>query len=306
MSIQSQVRNPLTASRQAAVARLGRYNRVHLAGVGVLTLVIAAIYSVFELTLYRTFKDTSYDLVIFDQAIRSYAHFHLGLSPIKGMHDGNGPNFSVLGDHFSPIIAVLAPLYWIYDNPQTLLVAQAVLFALAIPPLWVFTRRAFGGSGWKATTAAYLICVAYGLCWPLIAAAHYDFHEVAFAPVLTVIALERFQAGKLRSALIALAFLLLVKEDMGLLVAGIGVYLALNFPASVRRQRLVGIALVVVGVVYTGFATYALIPAFGGDGSYYWAYSALGNNVTQVAEHVVRHPLRTAHRLIHPYQAAHA
>ena len=33
-------------------------------------------------------------------------------------------------------------LYWIYNGPQTLLVAQAVLFALAIPPLWVFTRRA--------------------------------------------------------------------------------------------------------------------------------------------------------------------
>jgi uncharacterized membrane protein len=267
--------------------------------VTLLTIAIAGIYSVFSLTLYRTFKDTNYDLVIFDQAIRSYSHFHLAISPIKGMHDGNGPNFSVLGDHFSPIIAVLAPLYWIYGNPQTLLVAQAILFALATPPLWIFTRRAFGG-GRKATSAAYLICVAYGLCWPLVAAAHYDFHEVAFAPLLTVIALERFQAGRLRSALIALAFLLLVKEDMGLLVAGIGAYLALSFPDSVRRQRLVGIGLVVLGVAYTAFATYVIIPAFGGFGDFYWAYSALGSNVPQVAEHIARHPVGTVRRLFHP------
>ena len=100
--------------------------------------------------------------------------------------------------------------------------------------------------------------------------------------MLTAIALERFQAGRLRSALIALAFLLLVKEDMGLLVAGIGVYLAVSRPGVVRRKWLVGIGLVVVGVAYTAFATYVLIPAFGGRSDYYWAHSSLGNNIPQI------------------------
>ena len=116
--------------------------------------------------------------------------------------------------------------------------AQAVLFALAIPPLWLFTRRAFGG-GQKATVAAYLVSVAYALSWPIASALAFDFHEVAFAPVLTAVALERLQAGRLRTALIALAALLLVKEDMGLLVAGIGLYLAVARPRVVRRQLLV-------------------------------------------------------------------
>jgi hypothetical protein len=98
-------------------------------------------YCVFALGLYHTFQTTSYDLVIFDQAVRSYAHLHPGISVVKGVHNFFGPNFSILGDHWSPILASLAPLYWIYNGPVTLLVAQAVLFALAIPPLWVFTRR---------------------------------------------------------------------------------------------------------------------------------------------------------------------
>ena len=84
--------------------------------------------------------------MIFDQAVRSYAHFQPGISVIKGLHNGFGPHFSILGDHWSPILASLAPLYWIYNSPETLLVAQAVLFALAVPPLWLFTRRAFGGA----------------------------------------------------------------------------------------------------------------------------------------------------------------
>src|SRR5580704_10342729 len=159
----------LRAGGQAAIERVTKPSPAHLVGVGVITGAVALIYSVYSLFLYYTFKTSAYDLTIFDQAERSYAHFHPGISVIKGVHNGFGPNFSVLGDHWSPILAALAPLYWIYGSPVTLLVAQAVLFALAIPPLWVFTRRAFAG-GTKAVAAAYLVSVAYALCWPVASA----------------------------------------------------------------------------------------------------------------------------------------
>ena len=271
----------------------------HGVAVGVLTALMAVGYSVFSLALYYTFQTSSYDLVIFDEAVRSYAHFHPGISVIKGLHNGFGPNFSVLGDHWSPILAALAPLYWIYNSPETLLVAQAVLFALAVPPLWLFTRRAFGG-GRKATVAAYLVSVAYALSWPIASAAAFDFHEVAFAPVLTAVALERLQAGRLRTALIALAALLLVKEDMGVFVAGIGVYLAVARPQVVSRQRLVALVLIVVGVADTWVATYILIPAFGGRSDYYWAYGVLGHNVPQVLAHIIAHPLGALRLFVTP------
>jgi len=261
----------------------------HALAVTALTGVVAAGYSVFALGLYNTFQTTSYDLVIFDEAVRSYAHFQPGISVIKGVHNGFGPNFSILGDHWSPILAALAPLYWIYSSPVTLLVAQAVLFALAIPPLWLFTRRAFGGGG-KAVTAAYLVSVAYALCWPIASALDFDFHEVAFAPVLTAVALERLSAGRLRTAVIALAALLLVKEDMGLFVAGIGIYLAVSRPRVVRRQLTVGLCLIAAGIADTVFTTYVLIPAFGGRASYYWAYTALGSSAPQAAWHLITHP----------------
>jgi hypothetical protein len=118
--------------------------------------------------------------------------------------------------------------------------------------------------------------------------------------VLTAIALERLQAGRLRTALIALAGLLLVKEDMGLLVAGLGVYLAISVAPTLRRQRVVGLAFVAGGLAYTAFATYVLIPAFGGLAGHYWAYSDLGNNVPQVVAHIIRHPLGTLRLLVRP------
>src|SRR5215831_9999508 len=278
---------PPAIGRGSAGRTSGR--RAHRVAVGILTALTAAAYSAIALARYYTFHTGSYDLVIFDQAVRSYAHFQPGISIIKGVHNGFGPHFSVLGDHWSPILAALAPAYWIYNGPQTLLVAQAILFALAIPPVWLFTRRAFGG-GPRAVIAAYLVSVVYLLSWPIAEALTFNFHEVAFAPVLTAVALERLQAGRLRTALIALAALLLVKEDMGLLVAGIGLYLAVARPRVVPRQLLVAAVLIVVGIADTVVATYVLIPAFGGRSDYYWAYTALGSNASQAVWHLITHP----------------
>jgi uncharacterized membrane protein len=267
-------------------------------GAGMLVLLAAALYSTFALFRFYQFNSATYDLVIFDQAISSYAHFQPGISMVKGLHNGFGPHFSVLGDHFSPIIAVLAPLYWIHNAPQNLLIAQAVLFALAIPPLWVFTRRALGG-GRRGTLAAYFVSVAYMLSWPIAAAAAFDFHEVAFVPLLSAVALERLQAGRTRTALLALGGLLLVKEDMGLMVAGFGVVLLVS-RQYLNRQRLLGIGLIAGGLAATVLSVYVLIPAMGGRADYYFAYGAFGSNVPQALLHMAEHPLRALQELVTP------
>jgi uncharacterized membrane protein len=278
-----------------AASRRGR-NQL---AVGLLTALAGAAYSAFALIRYHTYLSASYDLVIFDQAVRSYAHLQPGISVMKGLHNGFGPHFSVLGDHWSPILAAAAPLYWVSNSPANLLVAQAVLFALAIPPLWLFTRRAFGG-GTKATAAAYLVSASYALSWPIASALAFDFHEVAFAPVLIAVALERLQAGRLRTALVALAALLLVKEDMGFLIAGIGIYLATSRPGTLRRPVATGLILAAVGLAASVVSIYVLIPAFGGRSGYYWAYGALGGNVPQVFGHIILHPLSSLRILITP------
>jgi hypothetical protein len=116
----------ITPTRRPGVSGLAGRRWRNRAGVGLLTALTAASYAVFALTRQYTVHTTSYDLVIFDQAVRSYAHFQPGTSIIKGVHNGFGPGFSVLGDHWSPAIAVLAPAYWIHNGPTNLLVAPGV------------------------------------------------------------------------------------------------------------------------------------------------------------------------------------
>jgi uncharacterized membrane protein len=257
--------------------------------VGALTAFAAFLYCLDSLLLFRRFLASTFDLVIFDQGIRGYAHLAAPVSIARGVSDGQSAHFILLADHWSPILALLAPLYWIHDDPTTLLVAQGVLFALAIPPLWAYTRRQLGAA------AAYFVCVAYALSLPVMAAVIFDFHEVAFVPVLTAVMVERFDAGRRWGGLAAAAALLLVKEDMGLLVAGYGCYLLLT------RRRWTGLAFVVGGLLATWVATHVLIPAFGGSASFYWAYGQFGSTLGGALVNVITHPLHALHVFFTPW-----
>ena len=275
------------SSRRARAAAVIR-GRVTVIRVTALTAAAALIYAVYALIRFRRFLTSTFDLVIFDQGVRGYAHFSAPVSIARGVADGGTAHFVLLSDHWSPILAVLAPLYWIHDGPATLLLAQAVLFALAIPPLWAFTRRQLGAP------CAYFVSAAYALSLPVMAAVTFDFHEAAFVPVLTAVMAERFQAGRRLPAILAAVALLLVKEDMGLLIAGYGGYL------MVTRRRWTGLVFLAGGVAATWLASRVLIPAFGGSASFYWAYGEFGRTAGSAAAGIVAHPLHALHVLVTP------
>ncbi|GIH62224.1 DUF2079 domain-containing protein [Microbispora siamensis] len=240
----------------------------------------AAAYAILGLVKYARFRTGIYDLVIFDQAVRGYSRFGAPGSFVKDQWNQIGTAVTILGDHFSPILAVLAPLYWIYDGPQTLIVAQAVLFAVAAIPLWRLSRRRLG------TPAAYLVAAAYLLSWPIAEAAAFHFHEYAFVPLLTAVLFERLDAGRRGAVIVSAAALLLVKEDLGFFVAGLG--LALLFRPS---WRLIGAAMVVLGPVAVWVTSQIIIPAFGGSSGRYWYYSGLGSHPGEVVTRFFTRPL---------------
>ena len=147
-------------------------------GLAAITLGALTFYLAHSLLEQHRYLSTGYDLGIFDQAVRAYSHLQQPLVPLKG----SGVN--IFGDHFHPIIAVLAPLYWLWNSPSTLLVAQAVLTAASIPVVYRFTRRR-AGEGFSLVVAA-----AYGVGWPVQALVDFDFHEIAFGTPILALAID--------------------------------------------------------------------------------------------------------------------
>ncbi|WP_328996315.1 DUF2079 domain-containing protein [Kribbella sp. NBC_01245] len=93
------------------------------------SLTFAIAYVAYSLGRHRAFATTGFDLGIFEQAVSSYAHGHWPTSNVRE------PGLNLLGDHFHPILAVLAPFYRLLPHTETLLVAQALLLAISVLPI---------------------------------------------------------------------------------------------------------------------------------------------------------------------------
>ncbi|MEU8585769.1 DUF2079 domain-containing protein [Streptomyces sp. NPDC048664] len=215
-----------------------------------LAAVLCFMYMLVGLRTQERMLSNSFDLGIFDQAVRSYAHGRLPVSEL------NGPDSPVLGDHFSPILALLAPFYLVWPTAKTLLVAQAALVALSVVPLARWARRSLG------QPAALVIGAAYGLSWGVASAIGFDFHEVAFAAPLLAFSLSALGQGRMRAAALWSLPLLLVKEDLGMAVCVIGLLIAR------RGARRTGFVTAGIGAGAALLTVLVIIPSFNTTGSY--------------------------------------
>ncbi|QOV37854.1 DUF2079 domain-containing protein [Streptomyces ferrugineus] len=217
-------------------------------------------YAVVSVGRYRHLGQRSWDLGIFEQVIRSYAHLQAPIADLKG------PGFNILGDHFSPVTALLAPLYRVFPSPVTLLLAQAALFALSAVPVTRAAARLLGRWGGLA------IGVAYGLSWGLQQAVDFDFHEICFALPLIAFSLEALLAQRWRAALVWAMPLVLVKEDLGFTVTAIALVVAWRARQESPRAMRYAIGVAVFGVVALVVTLLLVIPSFNSAGTYdYWS-----------------------------------
>ncbi|WP_431776658.1 DUF2079 domain-containing protein [Streptomyces cucumeris] len=225
-----------------------------------LALVLFVLYATLSVTRYRRMATMSWDLGIFEQAIRAYAHFQEPIADLKG------PGANILGDHFSPVTALLGPVYRVFPGPVTLLVAQAALFALSAVPVTRVAARLLGRGRGLA------IGIAYGASWGVQRAVDFDFHEICFAVPLLAFCLEAVLRERWYAAMLWAAPLVLVKEDMGATVAAIGAVIVIRtWRTHEQRITSYAIALMVFGVVASAIALGVIIPGFNGTGSYdYW------------------------------------
>jgi uncharacterized membrane protein len=218
-----------------------------------------ALYCCMSIRRYERMISQGYDLGIFEEAIRDYAH---GKAPVVAL---KGPGYNLLGDHFHPILVLLAPFYRVFPSAITLLVAQAALMALAVVPL---TRWAHEVRGPR--TALVVGCLV-GASWGIVKAVSDDFHEIAFAVPLLAFAVTALGHRRWRAAALWSLPLLLVKEDQGLTVAAIGAYIAWQGGRERPRIRYWGIGLAVVGLLGTAVEVLVLLPAMNQHGGFdYW------------------------------------
>ena len=223
------------------------------------------LYTVESVLRHTQFK-TSVDITIFQQAIANYARGQTPNVRVKSQEP-----FNILGDHFSPVMMVLAPVYRIFPSVVTLLVAQALFLAVGVHVVTRVGVRRLGGLG-------YYLGLSFALSWGILKVVDFDFHEACFAVAFLALALEALLDERLGWMLSWCGALLLVKEDTPLYIAGI----ALVFAAARRWRWAAG--LLAGSVLAFALLTLVVIPAFSFTGTY--TYFALGGGDSGLASMV--------------------
>jgi uncharacterized membrane protein len=224
----------------------------------VVLLVAVAVfipYTFISVLRYVQLATTSWDLGIFTEYVKQYADLKAPIVDIRGA------GFDLLGDHFHPIVALIAPFFRLFPTPVTLLVAQTLMVAVSVVPVYQAGAELLG------KTAGRLICVAYGFSWGLQELVTYDFHELAFAVPLLAFSLSALVRGRFRAAVLWALPLVFVKEDQGFTLAVIGLVMVFSY-----RRRGLGLFLAGWGLLWSLLAIYVIIPHFSPTHSYlYWS-----------------------------------
>ncbi|HXZ76169.1 MAG TPA: DUF2079 domain-containing protein [Streptosporangiaceae bacterium] len=190
-----------------------------------IALATFAAYTTLSVARYRRLNPGSWDLGIYTQYVRQLAHLHAPVVAIRG------PGFNLLGDHFQPMVALVAPFFRLFPTPVTLLVAQALLTAVSVVPVCRAAQARLG------TGVSRVIGAAYGFSWGLQQMIIFDFHEIAFAVPLLACSLSALVRRRPRAAAAWALPLVFVKEDQGLTVAAIGLVMIAQAAGPWMRQR---------------------------------------------------------------------
>lgn len=237
---------------------------------------MVSVYSILSIFKHWHFS-TGFDLGLNDQVVWHYSRFEAPIVTTCPFLS----NF--LGAHFDPLVACLAPLYWILPKVEVLLAAQSFLLVLPIFPIFAFVNKRLG------RLAGYLFAISYSIFWGIQTAATFEFHEVSLAVPLASFAVYFMDEEKWMPFLLSSSLLMFVKEDMCLLAMFLG------FAAILKKQFKIGVFLAAASFSMFIIELKVIIPYFADTGKYpYWSslYSELGSGPLEGLKICMTHPIR--------------
>jgi uncharacterized membrane protein len=173
-----------------------------------------------------------------------------------------------LGEHFSPIMALVGLIYLVWSSAYVLMILQASAVWLAMLLVLRFTDRQLRGAGFDDNGdnagakrvrfwACALLLVLMLTCPPLIATWATQFQPIELGMPLVVSAIVLMHAKRDGWLAVMTLLLLATRESAPLAVVGLAIYAAL----ALRRWKL-AIVLLVTAAAWAGVTMGVIMPYF--------------------------------------------
>ncbi|MEX0268278.1 DUF2079 domain-containing protein [Leptolyngbyaceae cyanobacterium UHCC 1019] len=271
----------------------------------ILTAAFCSFLLIFSLHRYYTFY-ASYDHGLFNQIFWNNLHGRWFQSSLTGEHTAAAVfqneippiNFNHLGQHFVPNFLLWLPIYALFPSPVTLIVLQIGLMAAGGMVLYALARH------YLEPTLSLLITAGYFGAHAVIGPTFANFYEHCQIPLFVFSALLAMEKQRWWLFWLMVAFTLGIREDTGIILFGIGLYLVLS-----RRHPWVGVALCGISFVYVALITSVVSLHFSGNTPPPYMGGRFGQYVPgvespttlQVLWGMLTHPLEVLKSLLTPF-----
>lgn len=261
---------------------------------GVIITILALSFlttSIILIVRHLSLFTSDYDLGIQGEAARNFA-FHLSFfSDVKG--------FSYLGDHFSPILAIVGFFFYIWDNAAILLLLQNIFIFSSIVIFFFLARKILKQNG-----LALIITLVYTTNTYLHSINTFQFHiETLAIPllILFIFLIEKKPSRKNFILSIVLALVLIaIKEDVSLVIIGLGIWMIL----FKKRKRLLGLIILLMGIAVFTLAMGYVIPHFNPKENFsYFARYDFGETAPEIIKNFILHPHKILAEMFTPFVA---
>ena len=268
----------LHMQRQPAPYTRHRHPAVWLAGGAALYCVLVTVLAIRKL---HDFGYVGQDIGYFMQAL--FTGLHGKLFSSNQYHDllYTQTVTSDFASHNQPALFLLLPIYWLFPHAETLFVVRNLCLAVSAYPAYQLARYRL------APLPAALVTVAF-LCAPAILFQNfYDYAPLSLAGLPLLFSLLFFYQKHYLPYLASLLLCLFVREDLVLVVLGMGAIAMLA-----RRPRKWFIAPFVIGFVWALFTWIILLPHFqqGAKSAVESCFSYLGNTPGAMLRTMFVHP----------------
>lgn len=254
-----QFRESRGADRQEiAISKLIREEWKRAIAIAAPFFVIALVFSLHR---YLTFY-ASYDQGIFNQILWNALGgkpFQSSLSSVLSgavVHDGQVPTvfYHRLGQHFDPILLLWLPFYALAPSAATLVVLHVTVITAGGLVLYLLARQ------YLQPAIALMFLAGYYGANAVIGPTFSNFHDLFQIPLFLFTLLLAIERRWWWVVAVMSIFILLVRQDAGIVLFGVGVYLIAS-----RRYPKVGIAICLAGFGYVILATNVFMPMFSRD-----------------------------------------
>jgi uncharacterized membrane protein len=204
---------------------------------GIMTMSFICYFSLLSLGRVRQLWASYYDLGIMHQTVyNSYMSLReADASRFLELTDphGSGRQIKRMAIHNDVILGLLAPLYFIYDGPEALLIAQIVVVMSGAWALYLIGRH-YHLNEWQVV----IISLSYMLYPPLQRSILFDFHAVVMATGLLLWMHYAWLKKRYGWWVLLLILALLTKEHVGFTIAAWAIMMSLFQMKNSHHGRL--------------------------------------------------------------------